>query len=195
MYFSDAVFAIAMTLLVLDLAIPAGSTSALQVVSEEWPSYLAFALSFTIVAFFWVNHHRRFRVVIGYDTGFIVINLVLLFFVASVPFPTMLLSEFAPETTAVVLYAALVATISLVELVQWVYAKRRGLLAPSVDSGIFWWVIADFMPVLLVFAASVPIALIWGGDVAMNSWFAALVLGPVLGIITSRMIDRRQRSR
>src|SRR5690606_39835695 len=132
-----------MTLLVLDLRVPLGSESALAVLQAEWPSYLTFALSFTIVAYFWVGHHRRFRVVIGYDTGFIIINLVLLFLIASVPFPTSLIGECAPETPAVVLYASVVVALSAVELVQRAYARRRGFLAPAVDAGAFWYVVLD----------------------------------------------------
>ena len=189
-YYSDAVFAIAMTLLVLDVGVPLGAASAVEVLQEEWPSYAAFALSFAIIAYFWVGHHRRFRVVTGYDTGFIVINLVLLFLIASLPFPTKLISEFAPETLAVVLYAAAVTALCAVELIQWAYARRRGLLAPTVDRGVFWFVALDVVPILAVFGLSIPIALIWGGEVAMYGWFATFVLAPFVGVVSSRALDR-----
>ena len=102
-YFSDAVYAIALTLLVVDLKIPDGATSAADVMAQEWPSYLGFALSFVIISISWIGHHRRFRVIVRHDVGLIVINLVLLFGIASVPFPTALLAEFSPQPVAVAL--------------------------------------------------------------------------------------------
>jgi len=192
-YYSDAVYAIAMTLLVLDLRIPEGATSALEVLQQEWPAYVAFALSFVIIAYSWIGHHRRFRVVTGHDTGLIVINLALLFFVVSLPFPTALVSEFAPETSAVIVYAAAVALLELAELAEWVYLRRRGLLAPAVDAGVFRFILWDFLPAIVVFGGSIGVALAFGGTAAMLSWSAMLVLGPVTGVLAARRIDRARR--
>lgn len=192
-YFSDAVYAIAMTLLVLDLRIPEGATSALEVLQTEYQSYLAFALSFVIVGYSWIAHHRRFKYVTGYDTGLIIINLAVLFFVVSLPFPTALISSFAPETSAVVVYAAAVALLQLAELVEWIYLKRRGLLAPEIDSGIFWFVFWDFMPAVIVFGGSIIVALVAGGSVAMITWFAMFLIAPASGILIARRINRAAR--
>ncbi|HWK20184.1 MAG TPA: TMEM175 family protein [Microbacteriaceae bacterium] len=192
-YYSDAVYAIAMTLLVLDLKIPDGSTSALQVLQEEWQSYVAFMLSFVIIAYSWIGHHRRFRFVTGYDTGLIVVNLVLLFFVVSLPFPTALVSRFAPETSAVITYAAAVALLELAELVEWAYLKRRGLLSPKVDDGLFWYIFWDFLPAVIVFGGSIVIGLLAGGSAAMYSWFAMFVVAPAAGILIGRRLDRARR--
>ncbi|HWL02513.1 MAG TPA: TMEM175 family protein [Microbacteriaceae bacterium] len=193
-YYSDAVYAIAMTLLVLDLKIPDGATSALQVLQEEWQSYVAFMLSFVIIAYSWMSHHRRFKYVIGYDSGLLVVNLVLLFFVVSLPFPTALVSRFAPETSAVVVYAAAVALLELAELVEWIYLKRRGLLSPEIDSGVFWYVFWDFLPAVVVFGGSVVVAFVAGGSAAMYSWFAMFIIAPVAGVLIGRRIDRARRA-
>ncbi|MBO9579133.1 MAG: DUF1211 domain-containing protein [Microbacteriaceae bacterium] len=190
--YSDGVFAIAMTLLVLDIVVPDGSTSAAQVLAEEWPSYVAFALSFVIVALAWVGHHRRFRVVVGHDVGLLWLNLLLLLFVVSMPFPTSLISAFAPETAAVVVYAAAIALLQLGALAQWWYCWRRGLLAPSVDRGVFLVVVWDLLPVIAVFLVSVPIALLWGGEPAMWSWAASIVLSPLVGVVARRTLDARR---
>lgn len=192
-YYSDAVYAIAMTLLVLDLRIPPGATSALEVLEDEWPSYVAFALSFVIIAYSWIGHHRRFKVVVGHDSGLILINLVLLFFVVSLPFPTSLVSAFAPETAAVVVYAAAVALLEVAELAEWVYLKRRGLLSPEVDSGLYWYIVWDFLPTIIVFGGSIVVAFAVDGTTAMLTWFAMIVVAPVAGILAGRRIDRRGR--
>jgi len=194
-YFSDAVFAIAMTLLVLDLGIPQGAGSALEVVEQEWPSYLSFALSFVVIAWSWVGHHRRFKAVVAHDTGLIVINLALLFLIVSIPFVTSLLGRFAPELVAVLLYALAVALISVLELVEWLYLRRRGLLAPWVDRGVFLYIVWDIVPVIIVFAGSAVVALAAGGQIAMYCWFGLFLVAPIAGVIVERRIDRaRPRS-
>lgn len=139
----------------------------------------------------WVGHHRRFRVIVAHDTGLIVINLALLFVVASVPFPTSLLGEFAPERTAVVVYAACMTAIPLVGAAQWWYVRRRGLLSPEVDDVLLRYVGWGFLPMAAVFGASIPVALLVGGDEAMFLWYALLVVGPVQGVLTARHYDRR----
>lgn len=189
-YYSDAVFAIAMTLLIVDLRIPESATSALEVLQDEWQPYLSFALSFAIVGYVWVGHHRRFRVIVRHDTGLMVINLVLLFLVASVPFPTSLIGEFAPETAAVVSYAAVMGLIPIAELAEWWYARRAGLLAEEVDPALFRYIAWDFLPIPLVFGASIVVALVFGGDVGMYTWFSLCVIGPVQGVLSARRIDR-----
>lgn len=190
-YFSDAVYAIALTLLVVDLKIPEGSTSAAAVIAAEWPSYLGFALSFVIISVSWAGHHRRFRVIVRHDPGLIVVNLALLFGIASVPLPTALLADFAPQPTAVAVYAAVIAYILLAQLATWVYAYRRGLVSDVVDRGMYWNVVFNLLPTPIVFLLSIPIAYVFGGQVGMYTWLALAVIGPVAGRLVAREIDRR----
>lgn len=190
-YFSDAVYAIALTLLVVDLKIPEGSTSAAAVIVAEWPSYLGFALSFVIISVSWAGHHRRFRAIVRHDPGLIVVNLALLFGIASVPLPTALLAEFAPQPTAVAVYAAVIAYILLAQLATWVYAYRRGLVSDVVDRGMYWNVVFNLLPTPIVFLLSIPIAYVFGGQVGMYSWLSLAVIGPVAGRLVAREIDRR----
>lgn len=193
-YYSDAVFAIAMTLLVVDLTIPDDATSSDQVLLEEWPAYAAFALSFVIIAVAWIGHHRRFRFITGHDSGLIWINFALLFVIASLPFPTRLMSEFAPEVPAVVLYGSAVALLQVIEMTQWIYCWRRGLLSKDIDRALFWYVIWDDIPVIVVFGASIVIAFTIGGTAAMYTWFGLFLVAPVAGVIASRRLDRTARA-
>src|SRR5579863_9784914 len=87
---SDGVFAIAVTLLILDIAVPATtSDDALpKVLLGLWPRYLAYALSFLVIARFWVIHHGSFQLIVRYDDALVWLNLLLLLFVAFLPFPT-----------------------------------------------------------------------------------------------------------
>lgn len=173
-YFSDAVFAIALTLLVLDIRVPDVSQSKLLgAVLELWPTLLAYGLSFAIIALNWVFHHRKFRAIIAYDTGLIWLNFVFLAFVALVPFPTSLLSEYAPARVAVVLYALEVAILSLMQAAIWEYAGRRKLLAKDIDPQLFRYVQRDGLAAPLVFLASIPFAILLP-DPTWAMWFWVL---------------------
>ena len=162
-YFSDAVFAIALTLLVLDIRVPEvrhPGSQLLPAILNLWPTLFAYALSFFIIALNWVFHHRKFRALVGYDTGLIVWNFVFLGFVALVPFPTSLLSEYGPEgRVAVVLYAAEVAILSLLQAVIWAYARRKKLLVDDIDPTLFRYVQRDGLASPIIFVLSIPVAI------------------------------------
>lgn len=189
-FFSDAVFAIAMTLLVLEIRLPeVESPSELgPALLDLWPSYFAYALSFGIIALNWMSHHRKFRVIDRYDGALIRVNLLLLFVIAFVPFPTAVLAETAAETPVVILYAATVAAISLLQLALWVIARRHDLMSPVIDAGLFRFVLVGLLPVPVVFGASIVIAL-FSADAAMYSWIA---IWP-LTIVTGRVARARIR--
>ena len=92
---SDGVFAIAITLLILEIALPATKShpDLPKALLGLWPQYLAYVLSFVVIARFWVTHHLAFRLIGRYDAGLVWLNLVLLMFVAFLPFPTAVLGE------------------------------------------------------------------------------------------------------
>src|SRR5437868_2713927 len=111
LFFSDAVFAIVITLLVLELKVPVIDrehfTESLlrHDLFELLPKFLGFIYSFFIVGMMWIEHHRIFRFITHFDFGLIWRNLLFLLFVAFVPFPTALFSEFYFSQTAFILYA------------------------------------------------------------------------------------------
>src|SRR6516165_3656149 len=95
--FSDGVFAIAITLLVLDLKIPrdtSGGARLSQLLIAQWPAYLAFLTSFATILIMWINHHRIFTLVARSDDRLLFYNGLLLLGVTIVPFPTSLVSEY-----------------------------------------------------------------------------------------------------
>lgn len=172
-YFSDAVFAIALTLLVLDIHVPEvknPDTQLLPAVLALWPTFLAYGLSFAIIALNWVFHHRKFRAIVRYDSVLIWLNFAFLAFVALVPFPTSLLSEYAPARVSVVLYALEVAMLSVLQGVIWIYAHRRGLLAHDIDDRLYWFVLRNNMAGPVIFLLSIPIALL-APDPTWAMWF------------------------
>jgi uncharacterized membrane protein len=127
--FSDGVFAIAITLLVLNLAIPLHAAGhLLNRLEAMWPSYVAYLTSFLVIGIVWVNHHRLCTFLAGVDRQLVYINLVLLLFTSTIPFPAALLSEYAgsadaPAATAV--YGLWATLVSLCFVGMWLYLQRR----------------------------------------------------------------------
>jgi uncharacterized membrane protein len=133
-FFSDAVFAIAMTLLVVTLVVPEavsaeGLGQALHDLSDQ---LFAFALSFVVIGQFWIAHHRLFRLIRSYDLGLLWLNLLHLVGICFLPFPTELLGRYFSSELAGFLYGGTLTATSLVGASIWFYALARGL-APSVD--------------------------------------------------------------
>ena len=86
--FADGVFAIAITLLVLGIRIPAASDDLAKALAAQWPSFFAYVVSFLTIGIMWVNHHRMFTVNGRADHWFLMLNVLFLMGVAFVPFPT-----------------------------------------------------------------------------------------------------------
>jgi uncharacterized membrane protein len=138
--FSDAVFAIAITLLVLDLKVPRGlgdGHTLAQALIAQWPAYLAFVTSFLTILIMWVNHHRIFTLVGGCDDRLLLYNGLLLFGVTLVPFPTSLVAEHLRhegERTAALVYNATFIVIAICFNLLWrCAAVRDRLLDPRAD--------------------------------------------------------------
>jgi TMEM175 potassium channel family protein len=137
--FSDGVFAIAITLLILEIKIPsAGPTPLSLQLLRQWPSYVSFVISFAFIGIMWMNHHRLFTHIRRCNDGLLVLNLLLLLGVTAVPFPTAVLAAHLRqpgERTAVLLYNGTYVFIAICFNVLWRYAsaEKRKLLAADVD--------------------------------------------------------------
>jgi uncharacterized membrane protein len=139
--FSDGVFAIAITLLILEIKVPnahdLGAGGLGSALLRLWPSYLAFVTSFATILVMWVNHHRLFNHIRRSNHAFLFWNGLLLFLVTFVPFPTALLAEYlqhAEAQLAVRVYAGTFVAIALVFVGLWRHASTGGqLLARGVD--------------------------------------------------------------
>ena len=95
--FSDGVFAIAITLLVIEIGVPhiqGEGTTLSHALLEQWPSYLGYAISFLQIGVIWANHHNRFRFIARSDHILLFLNILFLMCVAFIPFPTALLAEY-----------------------------------------------------------------------------------------------------
>jgi uncharacterized membrane protein len=137
--FSDGVFAIAMTLLVLNVRVPNTSQPGQlgRLLWEQWPSYLAFVISFAFIGIMWVNHHRLFVHIRRIDHTLLVLNGALLLGVTAVPFPTAVLAQYLgkpDEKAATMLYAGTYVVVAIFFNVLWRYAASgHRLLGDEVD--------------------------------------------------------------
>jgi uncharacterized membrane protein len=137
--FSDGVFAIAMTLLVLDLKVPRASELAspaalLPALSRQWPTFAAYLTSFATILVMWVNHHKLFNLIRRTNGAFLFLNGLLLLFVTFVPFPTALVSEYLrrPEArTAAAIYSGTYVALAIAFNLLWRYASGRMRLLDS----------------------------------------------------------------
>jgi len=141
LFFSDAVFAIVITLLVLELRVPhienhdPTDADIRHALFELIPKFLGFIYSFFIVGMLWIEHHRIFRYIGNWDFGLVWRNLLFLLFVAFVPFPTALFSEYFRSQSAFVLYVMGFAFAALGKILVWRYAvkNRETLLVAEID--------------------------------------------------------------
>ncbi len=140
--FSDGVFAIAVTLLVLELRAPLPGTlhegeSLLHALLHEWPAYLAFVTSFATVLIVWINHHNLFKMIRRTDHNLLLLNGLLLFVVTFIPFPTNVLAEYIQKPdarTAAIFYSGAFLAMAIAFNLLWRYAAHDGrLLARDVD--------------------------------------------------------------
>ena len=136
--FSDGVFAIAITLLVLDIAVPAGASAhLLRSVAHLWPSYLAYVVSFSTIGAIWLGHNAITEYLEFADAGFVRLNLLLLLVVAFLPFPTKLFADFIgedqPERIATNIYGISLLVTSFLLLLLWRYAVHMRLVRPDAD--------------------------------------------------------------
>lgn len=128
--FSDGVFSIAITLLVLNLGIDKGLTDG-QIDDALWDQremFFAYAISFAVIGRFWLVHHRFFAEVNAFDGRLIGLNLVYLGWIVLIPFSSEVLGEYGGKTTAVVVYSVNLAVVVLLGLAMGADARRRGLM-------------------------------------------------------------------
>jgi uncharacterized membrane protein len=174
--FSDGLFAIAMTLLIVEVEVPSltdvNSSEELRGrLLDVIPNFVGFFLSFAVIGRYWVAHHRMFSVLRGADYGLIARNLVYLAFVAFLPFPTALLGDYFGNPLAVSVYAVSAAVVSGLEVVLLRHAWKAGLMRVKVTPEIMRWGSIMSLSPVVSFLASIPVAVYVGSVPAVLTWF------------------------
>jgi uncharacterized membrane protein len=182
MSFTDAVFAIAMTLLVVAIGVPETIGGApddpgalLAAFDDKGPLLFAFFLGCYTIGFCWAAHHRFMSWLDAVDRGFVLLTVVYLAFVALLPFPTGVLGEFGENPVAVVAYALNMGAVSGMECVLFSHARRRRLFREELPTDVYRWALGSSLLPVVAFALSIPVAFAvpW---LAIAMWLLALPL-------------------
>ena len=163
-FFSDAVMAIAITLLTIDLRLPDATnlTNAqfVDLLAGLAPRYFAFALSFAVIGVYWFAHHRMFRFIVRWTNGLLLLNMVFLFFVVQLPFLASVLGAHGDLAGPTALYALGLAALGFTSAGLWAYAARRGLIADEADPKFVRLTELRQLAAPLVFTLSIPLAFV-----------------------------------
>jgi uncharacterized membrane protein len=180
--FSDGVFAIAITLLILAVAVPADlhGESLTDALWGQHQSLLANALSFAVIGRFWLVHHRFFSEVTGFDNRLLGLNLFYLAWIVLLPFSTQVIGDHGDEAAAAILYAINLAGIVLVGLWMTLDARRAGLASGEEETE--EESIRRALGISGVFIASIPVALFSAG-IAELMWLYLFIQPRLVRVI------------
>ncbi len=184
-FFSDAIYAIAATLIVVGIGVPtiqntASSKDFLDALSEKDAEIISFFVSFLVLGFFWSAHHRFFSRLAAVDPALRAINLIYLMFVAFLPFPTVLIGQNTDNSAAVAFYAVSVGAISLLETVMIRHADTADLNQVQMPADVANWATLGSLTPVIWFVLSVPVAFIISPLAGMLTWLLSVPSGIVL---------------
>jgi uncharacterized membrane protein len=184
--FSDGLFTIAATLLVVSIDVPNIpdadiATQLPHVLDDILPQLLSYFISFAVIVLFWFRHHALFGRVQTHDATFVVINMVFLAFIAVLPFPTEVVGKYGDEPISVVIYSINVLILSGLLTALFVYSEREGLVHPDAELGAHRLRAAS---VFLVFGAAIPMALIFGARAGQYTWLTMFFVPRLLAAVS-----------
>jgi uncharacterized membrane protein len=187
--FSDGVFAIAITLLVLAFDVPDTSRNLGDALWRERHDLFAYALSFAVLGKLWLAHHRFFSSMARFDNTLMGLNLLYLAWVALVPFTSEVLGDYSGARDAVILYAISIAGVSLTFQAQIIHAYRKGLVHDWAKPLEHRFAGPANYTVAAVFLLSIPVALL-SASAAELMWLLTFLAGRRIG---DRLAGARSR--
>ncbi|HEX4539074.1 MAG TPA: TMEM175 family protein [Acidimicrobiales bacterium] len=179
--FSDGVFAIAITLLAFQLRVPKvdngfSASQLANALGHDAHQFVVYGISFAIIGQFWVIHHRAFHHLSGHDRWLAYANLVFLFSLSFLPFSANLFGEYRDNRTAVILYGASLAAVSLTFALVWFTAVLRGFVESSTDPRLVHMLSWRAALVPAAFIGSTVLALFASRTVVEYSWLAVILV-------------------
>lgn len=185
-FFSDAVFAIALTLLAVDIKVPQVPGDELgRAVLEQFPEFAAYLLSFVVTGAYWLSHHRLFRLLSGFTVVLQRLNLALLLLVALIGYAADMIAFYSGQVLGVVIYAAILGLIGVANTSMWIYAGRRGLFQGDVHPQLLAYARTRVAVTPAVFLLSIPIAFL-SPAAATFSWSAIVVVNLLFWLLGRR---------
>jgi len=184
--FTDGLFAIAATLLVIDLAVPVlhNGSSVHELASklgDESEKFVSFFISFAVIGRYWVAHHTYFSALARIDRPLIGLNMVYLAFIALLPFPTALLGEYFSNPLSITIYAVNVAIVSGMEVVLFAWAHNHDLLERKLPQDVYRFGSAMSLAPVAFFLISIPVAFLTTTTIAVCTWFLGIPLAAITG--------------
>jgi uncharacterized membrane protein len=200
--FSDAVFAIAITLLVIELHLPEmkeiSSKGMNEALAHMIPHFFSFFLSFFIIGIYWIAHHRMFSDVVNYDNGLLWLNLVLLCFIGLMPFVSHVYGVYGNVNTAFYMYTINITLVALFNFLIYKYIanpKRklsRGLEDPRLLK--YYTYRAWAVPACFLFGVILSIVIPHAGWSLLLSRMSPILIWPVMSILRRRFADVAQKA-
>jgi len=189
---SDGVFAVAITLLVVSIAVPTirGTVTNAKLahgLAQIWPHFFSYFLSFVIIGMFWISHHALFTIIRRVDRTLIWLNMFYLLLIVFMPYPTNLLSLFGQTMVATVIYAAVLAAAGLLQAAMAFYATRdHQLVDDEFDPKYAGEYLRNSVVMSVVFIISIGIA--FASPTAAQFFWIVLFATPLL----ERLIFRKR---
>lgn len=160
--FSDGVIAVAITLLILEIRLPENfgefnDAKLWAALVALWPRFLAFLISFAVIGIYWMNHHRKFDLIVKSSAGLKWLNLLFLLTICVIPFTTALIAQNSGFVGTAV-YASVMVTCGVSLALIWGYADRSGMIDPAYPTDERRRVLVATLAVPAIFAVSVPLS-------------------------------------
>jgi uncharacterized membrane protein len=179
--FSDGVFAIAITLLIIEIGVPhvEGGSNLGDEILDLWPSYGAYILSFVTIGIYWVNHHALYRLFHSTSHFFLMLNIFFLMAIAFIPFPTAVLGEYldneGQRQAAVSLYCAGLLFPAVGWFLVWAYAQYRGLVDDSLHPRYIRFANYQYLVSVIAYGTALVLAF-------LESWAALALCAAITGV-------------
>jgi uncharacterized membrane protein len=193
-FFSDAVYAIALTLLVVGIAVP--TVEDIRSTRQMWDElfnlrqeFITFFVGFAVIGRYWLAHHRFVAVLGAVDARLMALNLVYLAFIAFLPFPIALVGRYEQNVVAFAFFTVLLSCVSALETGLFAMAQRRGLLVVTVPREVYRFGLAVSTLPVVVFLLSIPLAAATNSTIALLSW---IVIWP-LELLLDRLAPKHSK--
>jgi uncharacterized membrane protein len=190
--FNDAVFAIALTLLVLDLQLPAladkdSASEFIDALGEIVPDLISFAIAFSIVGQYWIGQHRFYSTLRAVDSRFLGLNVVYLAFVAIVPFPTSVISQYVDNPMAFAMFAVVLSAVAALDALLLAHAQRANLLREPLSPAVYRHARLEALSPIVTFLGTIPVAFLIDPILTLLLWLP-------LSIAARRLLATRTRA-
>lgn len=182
LFFSDAVMAIAITLLAIDIRIPelapgvAAAELPKQLIALA-PKLMTFFISFIVIGIYWISHHRYFGYIKRYDTRLILLNLMFLFFIICMPFLANMLGRYVFIPVALIAYTLAISALGFsMALIWWYASSHHRLISADLDPDTIRTINIRLFVAPAVFLVAVPFAFVGSTAVILVWWISPLVV-------------------